>query len=355
MPPKAGEVRIKITHVALCHTDWFTLSGEDPEGLFPCILGHEASGIVESVGEGVTSVQPGDHVIPCYQAFCKECLFCTSNKSNLCVSVRAFTGKGIMKADNGVRFYETDGTTPIYHFMGTSTFAEYTVVHEVSVAKISQSAPLDKVCLLGCGVSTGLGAVLNTAKAEKGCTAAVFGLGTVGLAMVDGLRLVGAKKVWVIDMNPAKFELAKQWAGPDVEVVGLNPKDYDRPIQQVLVEQSGGWGVDYTFEAIGNVHVMRAALESAHRGWGKCVLAGVAGSGQEVATRPFQFITGRSLTGTAFGGYKSRVDVPTLVDDYTAGKIKVDEYITHHYKLGEINEAFEKLKSGEALRCVLTL
>ncbi|CAG9460961.1 unnamed protein product [Pedinophyceae sp. YPF-701] len=348
-PPQAGEVRIKVTHTALCHTDAFTLSGEDPEGKFPCILGHEAAGVVESVGEGVTSVKPGDQVIPCYQAFCGECKFCKSGKTNLCQAVRQWTGNGIMKADEGVRFTELDGT-PIYHFMGTSTFAEFTVVHEVSVAKISEQAPLEECCLLGCGVSTGLGAVFNAAKAEKGCTAAVFGVGTVGLACVDALRIVGATRIIAVDTNPKKFELAKQWGATDC----VNPKDHEKPIQQVIVDMTDG-GVDYSFECIGNVNVMRAALECCHKGWGESVIIGVAGAGQEIATRPFQLVTGRVWRGTAFGGYKSRVDVPKLVEGYMKGEFKVKEYITHHFKLEQINDAFHALHGGDCLRAVITM
>ncbi|KAH9785085.1 Alcohol dehydrogenase class-3 [Citrus sinensis] len=301
-PPQAGEVRIKILFTALCHTDAYTWSGKDPEGLFPCILGHEAAGIVESVGEGVTEVQPGDHVIPCYQAECRECKFCKSGKTNLCGKVRGATGAGVMMNDRKSRF--SINGKPIYHFMGTSTFSQYTVVHDVSVAKIDPQAPLDKVCLLGCGVPTGLGAVWNTAKVEPGSIVAVFGLGTVGLA--------------------------------------------------VLVDLTDG-GVDYSFECIGNVSVMRAALECCHKGWGTSVIVGVAASGQEISTRPFQLVTGRVWKGTAFGGFKSRSQVPWLVDKYMKKEIKVDEYVTHNMTLGEINEAFRYMHGGDCLRCVLKM
>ncbi|KAH9729046.1 Alcohol dehydrogenase class-3 [Citrus sinensis] len=301
-PPQAGEVRIKILFTALCHTDAYTWSGKDPEGLFPCILGHEAAGIVESVGEGVTEVQPGDHVIPCYQAECRECKFCKSGKTNLCGKVRGATGAGVMMNDRKSRF--SINGKPIYHFMGTSTFSQYTVVHDVSVAKIDPQAPLDKVCLLGCGVPTGLGAVWNTAKVEPGSIVAVFGLGTVGLA--------------------------------------------------VLVDLTDG-GVDYSFECIGNVSVMRAALECCHKGWGTSVIVGVAASGQEISTRPFQLVTGRVWKGTAFGGFKSRSQVPWLVDKYMKKEIKVDEYITHNMTLWEINEAFHYMHGGDCLRCVLKM
>ncbi|PNW76217.1 hypothetical protein CHLRE_12g543350v5 [Chlamydomonas reinhardtii] len=346
-PPGPGEVRVQIKATALCHTDAYTLDGLDPEGLFPCILGHEAAGVVESVGEGVTSVKPGDHVIPCYQAYCGECKFCKHPESNLCVSVRAFTGKGVMKSDGKPRF-TVDGK-PIYHFMGTSTFSEYTVVHEQSVAKIDVNAPLDKVCLLGCGVSTGWGAVFNTAKVTAGSTVAVFGLGAVGLAVIEAAKRAGASRIIAVDINPTKFPAAKEFGATDC----INPKDHEKPIQQVIVEMTE-WGCDYTFECIGNTAVMRAALECAHRGWGTSVIIGVAAAGQEISTRPFQLVTGRRWMGTAFGGYKSRVQVPELVQEYQAGKTLLDKYVTHNMKFDQINEAFELLHAGECLRCVLT-
>ncbi len=354
-PPGPGEVRIKIVATALCHTDAYTLDGLDPEGLFPCILGHEAAGIVESVGEGVTSVAPGDHVIPCYQAYCGECAFCKHPKSNLCVSVRAHTGKGVMRHDGGVRFHTVEGDKPIYHFMGTSTFSEYTVLHEESVAKVeNREAPLENICLLGCGVSTGWGAVYNTCKVQEhpGASVAVFGIGAVGLAVIEAAKDAGAGRIFAVDVNPEKFEAARRWGATDC----LNPKDFEgRKIQDVLVEQSpGGWGIDYTFECIGNVEVMRAALECAHRGWGESCVIGVAASGQEIATRPFQLVTGRVWKGTAFGGYKSRKDVPGLVEKYMRGETRLDEYITHRMKFAEINEAFALLHGGKCLRTVLT-
>ncbi|KAL4855154.1 Alcohol dehydrogenase class-3 [Chlorella vulgaris] len=349
-PPQAGEVRIKIVATALCHTDSYTLDGHDPEGLFPCILGHEAAGVVESVGEGVTSVEPGDHVIPCYQAYCGDCLFCKHPKSNLCTSVRSFTGKGVMKADEKPRFHTLDGK-PLYHFMGTSTFSEYTVVHEVSVAKIPKDAPLDKVCLLGCGVSTGWGAVYNTAKVTLGASVAVFGVGAVGLAVIEAAKRAGATRIFAVDTNPEKEAQAKKWGATDF----VNPKDHDKPIQQVLIEMSPtGWGIDYTFECIGQVEVMRAALECAHRGWGESIVVGVAAAGKEVSTRPFQLVTGRSWKGTAFGGYKSRLQVPDLVAMYQQGDTMLDSYVTHTLNFDEINKAFELLHSGKCLRCVLT-
>ena len=348
-PPKAGEVRIKIAATALCHTDAYTLDGLDPEGLFPCILGHEAAGVVESVGEGVTSVAPGDHVVPCYQAYCGDCMFCKHPKSNLCTSVRAFTGRGVMKADDSVRFHTKDGKD-LFHFMGTSTFSEYTVLHEVSVAKVDPKAPLDKICLLGCGVSTGWGAVYNTCNVQPGTSVAVFGLGAVGLAVIEAAKKAGAAHIIAIDTNPAKFETALSWGATDT----LNPKDYDEPLAQVLVKKSpSGWGWDYTFECIGNVEVMRAALECAHRGWGESCVIGVAAAGKEISTRPFQLVTGRVWKGTAFGGYKSRLQVPELVELYMKGETKLDDYITHTMSFDSINEAFDLLHSGKCLRVVL--
>lgn len=344
-PPKEHEVRIKISHTALCHTDAFTLSGKDPEGLFPCILGHEAAGVVESVGPGVTHVTPGDHVIPCYQAECGECKFCLSGKTNLCGKVRPATGKGVMLADGKPRF-SVNGK-PLYHFMGTSTFSEYTVVHDVSVAKVNPSAPLDKICLLGCGIPTGLGAVLNTAKVEKGSSVAVFGLGTVGLAVCEGARIAGASRIIGVDQDPSKFLLAAKFGATEF----VNPKDHEKPIQEVLVEMTDG-GLDYTFECIGNVKIMRAALEACHKGWGTSVIIGVAG-GEEISTKPFQLVTGRVWKGTAFGGYKSRSQVPELVEKYLNNEIMVDEYITHNLPLESINTAFDLLHSGKAIRAVI--
>lgn len=345
-PPQAGEVRIKIAATALCHTDAYTLSGQDPEGLFPCVLGHEASGVVESVGPGVTSVQPGDHVIPCYQACCNECKFCQHPKTNLCQAVRGWTGRGVMKADDKSRI--TYKGAPLFHFMGCSTFSEYTVVHEVSVAKIDAAAPLDKVCLLGCGVSTGWGAVWNTAKAEPGCTGAVFGIGAVGLAVIEGLKVAGAKRIIAVDINESKFETARSWGATDC----VNPTAYKKPIQEVLVEMTDG-GLDYTFECVGNVAVMRSALEACHKGWGESIVIGVAAAGKEIATRPFQLVTGRVWRGTAFGGWKSRNQVPGLVDRYTKGEVTLDRYITHRMAFDDINEAFHLLHEGSCLRAVL--
>jgi len=358
-PPQTGEVRVQITHTALCHTDAFTLSGEDPEGLFPAVLGHEAAGIVESVGDGVTTVKPGDYVIPCYQAECFEedrlahtCPTCSGyqkHKTNLCGKIRSYTGNGIMKNDGKTRFkYKGDD---IYHFMGTSTFSEYTVLHEESVAVIPKTAPLDKVCLLGCGVTTGLGAVENTANVEADSTVAVFGIGTLGLSVIDAAKRRGASEIIAIDINPQKFDIAKEFGATQC----VNPKEYDKPIQQVIVEMMNGLGVDYSFECVGNVKLMRAALECAAKGWGQSVIIGVAGAGQTIETRPFQLVTGRVWKGSAFGGYRSRSQVPELVQKYMNGEFKVDEYITHRMTLEQINEAFDLMHDGQCLRVVLNM
>lgn len=345
-PPKAGEVRIKVTATGVCHTDAYTLSGQDSEGKFPCILGHEGGGIVESVGEGVTSVVPGDHVIPLYTAECRDCKFCRNPKTNLCQSVRATQGQGLMP--DGTTRFSKDGKE-IFHYMGTSTFSEYTVVAEVSVAKVAKDAPLDKVCLLGCGVTTGIGAVLNTAKVEEGSTVAVFGLGGVGLATIQGARMAKASRIIAVDINPSKFELATKMGATEC----VNPKDHgDKPIQQVLVEMTDG-GLDYTFEAIGNVHTMRAALEACHKGWGESIIVGVAAAGQEISTRPFQLVTGRVWRGTAFGGVRGRTELPSYVQRYKDGEIDIDSFITHHYKLDEINTSFDVLHKGESIRSII--
>lgn len=343
--PKAGEVMIKMVATGVCHTDLFTLSGADPEGIFPSILGHEGGGIVVDVGAGVTSVEVGDHVIPLYTAECRKCKSCLSGKTNLCTAVRATQGKGLMP-DGTTRF--TWQGKPLYHYMGCSTFSEYTVVPEVSVAKVRKDAPLDKVCLLGCGITTGVGAVLNTAKVEPGSTVAVFGLGGIGLACIQGAVMAGASRIIGIDINPEKFELAKQFGATDL----VNPKDYSDPIQNVIIDMTDG-GVDYSFECIGNVEVMRSALECAHRGWGESIIIGVAGAGQEISTRPFQLVTGRVWRGSAFGGVKGRTQLPGYVDDYIDGKLLVDEYVTHTRKLEQINEAFDLMESGESIRTVI--
>ncbi|XP_010217827.1 PREDICTED: alcohol dehydrogenase class-3 [Tinamus guttatus] len=346
-PPKAHEVRIKLVATAVCHTDAYTLSGADPEGCFPVILGHEGAGIVESVGEGVTKVKPGDTVIPLYIPQCGECKFCKNPKTNLCQKIRITQGKGLMP-DGTCRF--TCKGKQIYHFMGTSTFSEYTVVADISVAKIDAAAPLDKVCLLGCGISTGYGAVVNTAQVERGSTCAVFGLGGVGLAVIMGCKVAGASRIIGIDINKNKFAKAKEFGATEC----INPQDFKKPIQEVLVEMTDG-GVDYSFECIGNVGVMRAALEACHKGWGVSVIVGVAASGQEISTRPFQLVTGRTWKGTAFGGWKSVDSVPKLVTDYMSKKIKIDEFVTHNLPFDKVNEAFELMHSGESIRSVLKL
>lgn len=343
--PKKGEVLVKITHTALCHTDAFTLSGDDPEGVFPAVLGHEGAGVVVEVGEGVTSVKPGDHVIPLYTAECGECLFCKSGKTNLCVAVRATQGKGVMP--DGTTRFSYKGK-PVYHYMGCSTFSEYTVVAEVSLAKVNPEANPEHTCLLGCGVTTGIGAVHNTAKVQEGDSVAVFGLGAIGLAVIQGAVQAKAGRIIAIDLNPAKFELARQMGATDC----VNPKDYDRPIQEVIVEMTG-WGVDHSFECIGNVEVMRAALECAHRGWGQSVIIGVAGAGQEISTRPFQLVTGRKWMGTAFGGVKGRTELPGMVEDAMKGEIKLEPFVTHTLPLERINEAFELMEKGESIRTVI--
>ncbi|OOR89399.1 S-(hydroxymethyl)glutathione dehydrogenase/class III alcohol dehydrogenase [Moraxella caviae] len=344
-PPKKGEVLIKLTHTGVCHTDAYTLSGEDPEGVFPVVLGHEGAGVVVELGEGVTSLAVGDHVIPLYTAECGECEFCKSNKSNLCVAVRETQGKGLMP--DGTTRFSYNGE-PIYHYMGCSTFSEYTVVPEISLAKINPQANHEQVCLLGCGVTTGLGAVHNTAKVQEGDSVAVFGLGGIGLAVVQGAKQAKAGRIFAIDTNPEKFKLAKEFGATDC----INPNDYDKPIQQVLVEMTK-WGVDHTFECIGNVNVMRAALESAHRGWGQSIIIGVAGAGKEIATRPFQLVTGRTWKGTAFGGVKGRTQLPGMVEDAMKGKISLAPFVTHRMPLEDINKAFDLMHEGKSIRSVI--
>jgi S-(hydroxymethyl)glutathione dehydrogenase/alcohol dehydrogenase len=343
--PKAGEVLVRMVATGVCHTDAFTLSGDDPEGVFPAVLGHEGGGIVEEIGPGVTSVAVGDHVIPLYTAECRVCKFCKSGKTNLCSSVRTTQGQGLMP--DGTSRFSSDGMA-IYHYMGTSTFSEYSVVAEVSLAKISKSAPLDKVCLLGCGVTTGIGAVINTAKVEPGATIAVFGLGGIGLSVVQGAVLAKAGRIIAIDTNADKFEMAKQLGATDC----VNPKEFDSPIQDVIVDMTDG-GVDYSFECVGNVNLMRSALECCHKGWGESIIIGVAGSGQEISTRPFQLVTGRVWRGTAFGGVKGRTQLPGMVDQYMSGDIKLDEFITFTMGLDEINKAFEYMHAGKSIRSVI--
>jgi S-(hydroxymethyl)glutathione dehydrogenase/alcohol dehydrogenase len=343
--PKAGEVLVRIVATGVCHTDAYTLSGTDPEGLFPAILGHEGGGIVEEVGAGVTSVQPGDHVIPLYVPECRQCKFCLSGKTNLCQAIRSTQGKGLMP-DGSSRF-KAKGET-IFHYMGTSTFSEYTVLPEISLAKINPAAPLEKVCLLGCGISTGVGAVLNTAKVEPGSTVVIFGLGGIGLSVVQGAVMAKAGRIIGVDINPDKFELAKQLGATDC----VNPKDYDQPITQVIVDMTDG-GADYSFECVGNVKLMRAALESCHKGWGESVIIGVAGAGEEISTRPFQLVTGRVWRGSAFGGIKGRSQLPGYVDQYMEGNLKIDPFISKTMPLDEINTSFDLMHAGKTIRSVI--
>jgi len=336
---------VRIVATGVCHTDAYTLSGEDSEGVFPAILGHEGGGIVEAIGEGVTSVQVGDHVIPLYTAECRTCKFCTSGKTNLCSSVRATQGKGLMP--DGTSRFSYNGE-PIYHYMGCSTFSEYTVLPEVSLAVIPKEAPLEKVCLLGCGVTTGIGAVLNTAKVEEGATVAIFGLGGIGLAAIIGAKMAKASRIIAIDINPAKFDVARELGATDF----INPKDFAKPIQEVIVEMTDG-GVDYSFECVGNVQLMRAALECAHKGWGESVIIGVAGAGQEISTRPFQLVTGRVWRGSAFGGVKGRTELPGYVAKAQSGEIPLDTFITHNMPLEDINKAFDLMHEGKSIRTVI--
>lgn len=343
--PKKGEVLVRIVATGVCHTDAYTLSGADPEGLFPVILGHEGGGIVEAVGEGVTSLEVGDHVIPLYTPECRECKFCLSGKTNLCQRIRETQGKGLMP--DGTSRFSKDGK-PIYHYMGTSTFAEYTVLPEISLAKISKEAPLDKVCLLGCGVTTGIGAVLNTAKVEEGATVAVFGLGGIGLSVIQGAKMAKAGKIIAIDINEDKFKMAEQFGATDF----VNPKKFDKPIQEVIVEMTEG-GVDYSFECVGNVNLMRSALECAHKGWGQSIIIGVAGAGEEISTRPFQLVTGRVWKGSAFGGVKGRTELPGYVEKYMSGDINLDDLVTFKMPLEKINEAFDLMHEGKSIRSVI--
>lgn len=344
--PRPGEVMLRMVASGVCHTDAFTLSGEDPEGIFPSILGHEGGGIVEEIGEGVTSVAVGDHVIPLYTPECGRCKFCTSGKTNLCQAIRVTQGQGLMP-DGSSRFsYQGK---PIFHYMGTSTFAEYTVLPEIAVAKINPRAPLDKVCLLGCGITTGIGAVLNTAKVEPGSSVAIFGLGGIGLSVVQGAVMAKASRIIAVDVNEDKFDMARMLGATDF----VNPKNYSDPIQEVIVELTGG-GVDYSFECIGNVNTMRSALECCHKGWGESVIIGVAGAGQEISTRPFQLVTGRVWRGTAFGGVKGRTQLPGYVEQYLRGEIKIDEMVTYTMPLEDINKAFHLMHEGKSIRSVVT-
>ncbi len=343
--PRAGEVLVEIKATGICHTDEFTRSGADPEGLFPAILGHEGAGIVVDVGAGVTSVRKGDHVIPLYTPECRQCKSCLSRKTNLCTAIRATQGKGLMP-DGSSRF-SLNGE-PLHHYMGCSTFANFTVLPEIAVAKIRDDAPFDKVCYIGCGVTTGIGAVINTAKVEPGANVVIFGLGGIGLNVVQGARMVGANMIVGVDMNPAREALARKFGLTHF----VNPRDVGGDLVAHLVELTGG-GADYSFECIGNVDVMRQALECTHRGWGVSVIIGVAGSGQEIRTRPFQLVTGRVWKGTAFGGARGRTDVPKIVDWYMDGRINIDDLITHVLPLDRINEGFDLMHAGKSIRAVV--
>jgi S-(hydroxymethyl)glutathione dehydrogenase/alcohol dehydrogenase len=343
--PKAGEVLVEIKATGICHTDEFTLSGADPEGIFPAILGHEGAGVVLEVGAGVTSLKPGDHVIPLYTPECRECDYCLHPKTNLCQAIRTTQGQGLMP--DGTSRFSMNGK-PIFHYMGTSTFANHTVLPEIALAKINPAAPFDKVCYIGCGVTTGIGAVINTAKAEPGCNAVVFGLGGIGLNVLQGLKLIGANMIVGVDMNNDK----KAWGEKFGMTHFVNPNEVSGDLVAHLVELTGG-GADYSFECIGNTSVMRTALECCHKGWGESIIIGVAGAGQEISTRPFQLVTGRSWRGTAFGGARGRTDVPKIVDWYMDGKIQIDPMITHKMPLEEINTAFDLMHEGKSIRSVV--
>jgi len=344
--PREGEVLVEVKATGICHTDAFTLSGEDPEGLFPAILGHEGAGVVVECGPGVKSLAEGDHVIPLYVPECRQCEYCLNPKTNLCQAVRETQGRGLMP-DGSSRF-SLNGD-PLFHYMGTSTFANYTVVPEIALAKIRKDAPFDKVCYIGCGVTTGIGAVINTAKVEPGANVVVFGLGGIGLNVIQGARMVGASKIVGVDLNPDKAGLAEKFGMTHF----VNPGEVDGDLVAHLVELTGG-GADYSFECIGNVNTMRQALECCHKGWGVSVIIGVAGAGQEIATRPFQLVTGRVWKGTAFGGASGRTDVPRIVDWYMDGKINIDDLITHTMPLAEINSAFDLMHEGKSIRSVVT-
>jgi len=344
--PRAGEVLVEIKATGVCHTDAYTLSGADPEGLFPAILGHEGAGIVAEVGAGVTSVKAGDRVIPLYIPECRNCEYCLSRKTNLCQAIRVTQGQGVMP--DGTSRFSIDGQK-LYHYMGTSTFANYTVLPEIAVAKIREDAPFDKVCLIGCGVTTGIGAVINTAKVEPGSNVVVFGLGGVGLNVIQAARMVGANMIVGVDLNPDKREMAEKFGMTHF----VNPREVEGDLVPYLVDLTKG-GADYSFECIGNINVMRQALECCHKGWGVSVIVGVAGAGQEISTRPFQLVTGRVWKGTAFGGAKGRTDVPKIVDWYMDGKIDIDSLVTQIMPIDKINEAFDLMHKGESIRTVLT-
>src|SRR5450432_3834984 len=343
--PKDGEVLVEIKASGVCHTDEFTRSGSDPEGLFPVILGHEGAGVVVDVGRGVTTLKKGDHVIPLYTPECRQCKSCTSQKTNLCTAIRATQGKGVMP--DGTSRFSLDGQM-VHHYMGCSTFANFTVLPEIALAKIREDAPFEKVCYIGCGVTTGLGAVMNTAKVEAGARCVVFGLGGIGLNVIQGLRIVGAEQIVGVDLNPRRKEMAEKFGMTHF----VNPEEVQGDLVPYLVDLTKG-GADYTFECIGNVKVMRQALECAHRGWGKSIVIGVAGAGQEISTRPFQLVTGRIWMGTAFGGARGRTDVPRIVDWYMDGRINIDDLITHVLPFEQINEGFELMRRGESIRSVV--
>ena len=343
--PKEGEVLVQNIATGVCHTDAFTLSGEDPEGIFPSILGHEGGSVVVELGQGVKSVSVGDHVIPLYVPECGECQFCVSGKTNLCQAIRLTQGKGLMP--DGTSRFSHKGKT-LFHYMGTSTFSEYSVVPEISLAKINSEAPLEKVCLLGCGITTGIGSVMNTAKVEAGAVVAVFGLGGVGLGAIQGASLSKAKRIIAVDINETKEVFARQLGATDF----VNPKNFDKPIQEVIVDLTDG-GVDYSFECVGDVNLMRSALECCHKGWGESIIIGVAGAGQEISTRPFQLVTGRVWRGSAFGGVKGRSQLPSYVDMYMKGEVKVDEFVTYTMSLEEINKAFDLMHEGKSIRSVI--
>ncbi|HEY9763993.1 MAG TPA: S-(hydroxymethyl)glutathione dehydrogenase/class III alcohol dehydrogenase [Trichocoleus sp.] len=343
--PKEGEVLVEIKATGICHTDAYTLSGKDPEGLFPSILGHEGAGIVAEVGPGVKSLKPGDHVIPLYTPECRQCKFCLSRKTNLCQAIRGTQGKGVMP--DGTSRFSFKGA-PLYHYMGTSTFANYTVLPEIALAKIREDAPFDKVCYIGCGVTTGVGAVIFTAKVEAGANVVVFGLGGIGLNVIQGCRMVGADKIIGVDLNEGKRAIAEKFGMTHF----VNPKEVEGDLVAHLVELTDG-GADYSFECIGNVKVMRQALECCHKGWGVCTIIGVAAAGEEISTRPFQLVTGRVWKGSAFGGARGRSDVPKIVDWYMENKINIDDLITHTMPLDQINHAFDLMHEGESIRSVV--
>ena len=344
--PKEGEVLIEIKATGICHTDEFTLSGADPEGLFPAILGHEGAGVVVEIGSGVKDLKVGDHVIPLYTPECRQCEYCLNPKTNLCQAIRETQGQGLMP-DGTSRFSMLDGT-PILHYMGCSTFSNYTVLPEIALAKINPDAPFEKVCYIGCGVTTGLGAVMNTAKVEIGSRAIVFGLGGIGLNVIQGLKLAGADQIVGVDLNPGKQAMAEKFGMTDF----VNPSDVNDDLVAHLVNVTNG-GADYTFDATGNVNVMRIALESAHKGWGESIIIGVAPAGAEISTRPFQLVTGRVWKGTAFGGARGRTDVPKIVDWYMEGKIQIDPMITHSFTLDDINKGFDLMHEGKSIRSVV--